>query len=344
MVEGRLDGSGELVISGFSSLEAAGPNDLSFLVHVKDRDKLQQTRAAAVLVPLALEDPPLPVIRVKDPYLASAILHAHLLAAPFAAKGLHPTCVCGSNCIIGNLVTVSAHVVLGDTVQLGERVFIGPGTVIGDNVVIGDDCIIKANVTIEEGSRLGNRVILHPGVVIGSDGYGYATDSRGNHYKRPQVGYVQIDDDVEIGANTCIDRGAFGPTWVKSGVKIDNLVQLGHNVIIGENSLIVAQVGMAGSTTLGRNVVLGGAAKINGHIHFADRVMVAAASAVHDSQPVGAKIGGAPAIPVRQWAKAAALYARLPELHGELKKLRKEMDALQEKIVALHRLEENIHE
>jgi UDP-3-O-[3-hydroxymyristoyl] glucosamine N-acyltransferase len=217
-------------------------------------------------------------------------------------------------------VSIGPLAVLGNRVTIGERVTIEAGAVLGDDVEIGDDSTIHANVAVYEKCRIGKRVTIHSGTVIGSDGFGYAANERGEHIKRPQVGIVQIDDDVEIGANTCIDRAAYGVTWIKSGVKIDNLVQVAHNVVVGENSLLVAQVGIAGSTTLGRNVVLGGQAAVNGHITIGDQVMVAARGGVHNDQPKGAVLGGAPAFPIRQWAKACAVFAKLPELQATVRK------------------------
>jgi UDP-3-O-[3-hydroxymyristoyl] glucosamine N-acyltransferase len=200
--------------------------------------------------------------------------------------------------------------------------------VIGSDTTIGDDTVIHANVTVAERCTIGRRVILHHGAVIGSDGFGFATDNRGNHYRKPQVGTVRLDDDVEIGANACVDRAAFGTTWVKSGVKIDNLVMVGHNVVIGENAILVAQAGIAGSTTLGRNVVLGAKAGVAGHLHLGDRVMAAAKSGIHNNQPAGAVVGGTPAIEAKAWARAAAAFSRLPELVKESRRLRREVDRL----------------
>lgn len=330
IVHGELCGDAARTICNLASLESAGPDDLTFLVKAGELERLEHCRAAAALVPMSVDRVlSLPVIKVKDPYLASAIIHNHLLKRPFKAGGIHPRAFVGRDCDISEEVTIGPLVAIGDRVKIGRRVTIEPGTVIGDEVLIGDDVILKANVTIAEKCLVGNRVIIHSGTVIGSDGYGYATDSMGNHLKRPQVGRVRIDDDVEIGSNVSVDRGAFEDTWIQSGAKIDNQVQIGHNVVIGPNSLIVAQVGIAGSTTLGRNVVLGGQVGLNGHIHLEDQVMVAAGSGVHGSLPKGAKVGGIPAIPIRNWAKAAALYAKLPEIHSELKKLRKAVDDLQ---------------
>jgi len=231
--------------------------------------------------------------------------------------------------MLGEKITVAPMAVIGDRVRLGERVTIESGVVVGDDVIIGDDCTIKANVTIAHQCTLGSRVIIHSGTVIGSDGYGYAANERGEHLKRPQVGTVRIDDDVEIGANCTIDRAAYGATWIKSGAKIDNLVQVAHNVIIGENNLIVAQVGLAGSTTLGRNVVMGGQSATSGHVVLGDQVMVAARGAVHNDQPKGAVLGGAPGIPVRQWAKSCAVFAKLPELQKNVRNNSKAISRLE---------------
>lgn len=330
MVDGKICGEKDLVVTGFAPLESAGPGDLSFLVKTARVDVLKESKASAFLVPLNLDAiPGISLIQVKDPNLAGAIIHNYFLATPFQAKGVHNRAFVGENCQLDSEISVDPLAVIGDRVRIGKRVHIESGAVIGNDVVIGDDTVIKANAVISFGSQIGSRVIIHPGVVIGSDGYGYATDATGNHVKRPQIGMVRIDDDVEIGANTCIDRAAYGVTWIKSGVKIDNLVQIGHNVVVGENSLLVAQAGIAGSTTLGRNVVLGGKAAIKGHIHLDDRVMVAACAGVHDNQPKGAMVGGLPAIPIRTWTKAVSIFAKLPEIYNEFKRMKKYLAELQ---------------
>ncbi len=321
LVGGLVSGDKAVIIGGVAPLDAAGPTDISFLAKAKQAELLQTTRAGAVLVPPGVAGKAgVPLIEVKDPYMAVAIIHNHFLAKPFVAKGLHPRACVGQDCQLGQEISVGPLAVLGDRVKLGERVRIAAGAVIGDEVRIGDDSTIEANVTVYDGTLIGKRVTIHAGAVVGSDGYGYSTNERGEHLKRPQVGNVRIDDDVEIGANCCIDRATFGTTWIKAGAKLDNLVQIGHNVIVGENSLLVAQVGIAGSTCLGRNVVMGGQAGAAGHLDVGDRVMIAAQGGIHDSQPPGAMVGGTPAIPIRQWAKSSAIFAKLPELQHQVRK------------------------
>lgn len=332
LVHGEIAGDGATLISGLNGIEAAERGDITFLVKASQKEQIAVTGASAVIVPMNVTEGPKPLIRVKSPYLASAIIHNYLLAEPFAAKGVHEKAYVGENCTLGQEITVEAMAVLGRNVTIGERVRICSGASIGDNVTLGDDCIIHPNVTIEEGSVLGNRVIIHAGTVIGSDGYGYAPNEMGCHIKRPQVGTVRIDDDVEIGANCCVDRAAFGLTWIKSGTKIDNLVQVAHNVVLGENCLLVAQSAVAGSSTLGRNVVLGGKASSVGHLQIGDRVMVAAKGAVTSSLPAGVVVAGTPAIPHRQWTKSSVLFAKLPEFREEIRHMKKEIEELKNQL------------
>jgi len=329
LVGGEVVGDGSTVIAGFAPLDQAASADISFLVKAKEADQLSTTGAGAVLVPKGIQcEVDIALIEVKDPYLASAHVHNYFLDTPFVAKGVHDRAVVGDKCTLGQEVTIGALVVIGDSVTIGERVTIEPGAIIGDDVTIGDDSTISSNVTIYKGCRIGNRVSIHSGTVIGSDGYGYAANERGEHIKRPQVGIVRIGDDVEIGSNSCIDRAAYGETWIKSGCKIDNLVQIAHNVVIGENSLIVSQVGISGSTTLGRNVVMGGQSATTGHIHIGDQVMIAARGAAHTNLEKGSVVGGTPAIPIRQWAKSCAVFNKLPELQKQVKNNRKAIEAM----------------
>ncbi len=328
LVGGRVDGDPQLAIHGLNGIEYAQAGEITFILDKKQVPLAENCRASACIVPSGVDSLPIAALVTDQPSLAAARIHSFLLSEPFLARGVHSSAVIGEGCVLPKEVTIGPLVCLGDQVILGERVTIHPGAVIGSETVIGDDTIIHANVTVAARCTIGKRVVLHHGAVIGSDGFGFATDRMGAHHKKPQVGTVRIDDDVEIGANSCVDRAAFGVTWIKSGSRIDNLVMVGHNVVVGENSILVAQVGIAGSTTLGRNVVLGAKTGVAGHLHLGDQVMAAAMSGIHNNQPSGAVIGGAPAFEAKSWGRATAVFSRLPEMHKELRRLRKEVDRL----------------
>ena len=328
LVGGRLVGDGSISVSGVADLEFAHSGQLTFLTHEKNIDLLSSSQASAAVVPFSDRDYALPVIQVRDPSLAIAIIHTHFLAEPFQAKGIDSRAVVGDDCQIPDAVAIGPLVVIGNRVVLGQRVTIEPGVVIGDEVVINDDTTLKANVTVGRGTIIGRRVIVHSGTVIGSDGFGYATDQLGHHFKRPHVGIVQIDDDVEIGANVCIDRATFGKTWIKRGAKIDNLVQIAHNVIVGEDSIIVSQVGISGSTTLGVGVVLGGQAGVAGHLQIGDWVMAAAKTGVHANLPAKAVVSGFPAISHQLWLRVSTLLVKLPELVKDVRTMKKQIAEL----------------
>lgn len=329
LVGGTVLGDEQLSISALNSIELASAGELTFINSVKMVPQLAATAASACIVPAQLDEVPLPVIRVDNPDLAAARIHNYLLAEPFTAQGIHPSAIIGKDCRVGEQISISPLVCVGDRVEIGERVTLAPGVVLGDDVCIGDDCTLHANVVVAHGCTLGCNVVLHHGAIIGSDGFGFASDPHtGSHVSKPQVGTVQIDDNVQVGANSCVDRAAFGITRVRQGARIDNLVMVGHNCVIGENSILVGQVGIAGSTTLGRNVVLGARAGVAGHLHLDDGVMVAAMGGVHNNQKKGAVVGGIPAIDVRKWGRAAAAYNRLPDMVKELRRLRREIDKL----------------
>lgn len=329
MVNGSVVGDGDRLISGFAPIDGALSPDITFLASVKNIGLLENCQAGAVIVPeKGTEDVGQTVIKVRDPYLAVAIIHGYFVKEPFVATGVHPRAYVGEKCSLGSEISIGPLACVGDRVHIGERVCIEPGAVIGDNVKIGDDTTIKANVTVYRDCIIGNRVVIHSGTVIGSDGYGYSVNERGEHIKRPQVGIVQIDDDVEIGANSCVDRAAYGVTRIKSGTKVDNLVQIAHNVVVGENCLLVSQVGVSGSTTLGRNVVMGGQAATTGHITLGDQTMVAARGAVTGNTERGAVVGGAPAIPMKQWAKSIAIFNKLSELQTKVRRNSKSIEKL----------------
>jgi UDP-3-O-[3-hydroxymyristoyl] glucosamine N-acyltransferase len=328
-VGGIVSGDDQLIITALNSLELAGAGELSFITSVKMTGLLGQTRASACIVPAELAEVELPVIRIDNPDLAAARIHNYLLAVDFTAQGIHPAAVVGQDCTLSDQITICPQVCIGNRVTIGDRVILHPGVVIGDDVRIGNDCVLHANVVVTYDCILGNGVTLHHGAIIGSDGFGFASDpATGCHVSKPQVGNVRLDDNVQIGANSCVDRAAFGTTHVKAGVRIDNLVMVGHNCVIGENSILVGQVGIAGSTTLGRNVVLGARAGVAGHLQLEDGVMVAAMGGVHNNQKKGAVVGGIPAFDVRKWGRAAAAYSRLPDMVKEVRRLRRQVDKL----------------
>jgi len=332
MVGGELSGDPGITIQGLADLASAGPGEISFLVKAAGLETLKNSKASAFIVPHGLACDEKPLIRVANPYLAAARIQNLFQKKPFEAEGISSQAHIGSSCEIPAETSIGPFVAIGDRVKLGKRVTLHPGVVLGDDVVVGDDCLLYPNVTVYHSCTIGARVIIHSGTVIGSDGFGFATDENGMHVKWPHVGTVQIDDDVEIGANTTVDRSTFGKTHVMKGVKMDNLVQIGHNVKIGENSLVVAQVGIAGSASLGKNVVLGGQSAIKGHIHLEDGVMVAGKSGVHSSVPAGAIVSGYPAIPHKDWLKASTIFAKLPKLYGELREMKNKMEKMYKKL------------
>lgn len=330
LVNGSVHGDPDLPIEGLNGIELAGPGEITYILDPRQREQAEASAAAACIVPPDCILANKSCIAAPETAVAAARIHTFLLAKPFHTTGIHASAVIGDDCHIPAAVSIGPQVCIGRGVRLGERVQLKAGVVLEDGVAIGDDCVLHAHVSVAAGCSIGNRVILHAGAVIGSDGFGFATDSQGRHHKKPQVGTVRIDDDVEIGANTCIDRAAFGVTWIRQGVKIDSLVMVGHNVVIGEGSLLVAQTGVAGSTTLGHHVVLGAKAGVAGHLHLGDGVMAAAKSGIHTNLPQGAVVGGSPAIAAKTWAKATSIFARLPELFKEIRQLRREIEALRQ--------------
>jgi len=332
MVDGQLRGAPDTRIHALADLASAGPGEISFLVKAAELDKLKNSRASAFIVPQSLEYDDKPLIRVKNPYLAAARIQTFFKTEPFKATGISPKADIGKDCTIPAEVSIGPFVCIGNRVKLGREATIHAGAVIGDDVMIGNNCTIYANVTVYHSCTIGNRVIIHSGAVIGADGFGFGTDGTGSHVKWPHIGTVQIDDDVEIGANTTIDRATFGKTHIMKGARLDNLVQVGHNVTVGENSVIVALVGIAGSASLGRNVVLGGQTGIKGHIHLGDNSMVAARSGVHSSLPEGSIVSGYPAINHKDWLKASIIFGKLPKIQADLQEMKKKIDRMSQKL------------
>jgi UDP-3-O-[3-hydroxymyristoyl] glucosamine N-acyltransferase len=323
----RVIGEPRARIRGAAPFELAGESDITYAVSSKYLRQLSACRAGAVIVPpgaplgerngLESDTPEADFVRVARLF--------HPGRRP--RTGVHPTAVLGENLRLGSGVSLGAQVVVGTDVQIGDRSVLRPGCVIGDRVTIGDDADIGANVTIGEDCRLGDRVVIQPGSVIGSDGFGYAADGEG-YLKIPHIGIVQLDDDVEIGAGNTIDRATYGRTWLQKGVKTDNLVHIAHNVVVGENTLLVAQVGVSGSVTIGKRVILAGQAGIAGHLCIGDDVRVGAQSGIGKSIPDGRIISGTPGFDHRKWLRVQALVPRLPELKRKIENMEKQLSAV----------------
>jgi len=315
LVGGTYDGPADVALHGIAPLSEATPEQLSFLANPKYAAQVPATRAGAVLVADDYDGADARLIRVKNPYLAMANVAAKWFAARHAPSGISPLASVAPTAKLGRGVAVGAFTTIGDDVAVGDGVTIYQNVSIEPGCTIGDGTTIYPLVSIYERTSIGRRCILHSGVVVGSDGYGFATEG-GRHHKVPQLGRVRIEDDVEIGANSTVDRGTLGDTVIGEGTKVDNLVQIGHGVKIGKHCLLVAQVGIAGSTELGDYVVVAGQSGFAGHLKIGNRVQVAAKSAVLDDVPDGAKIMGSPAMPFRDFARREALLKRMMKKKG----------------------------
>jgi UDP-3-O-[3-hydroxymyristoyl] glucosamine N-acyltransferase len=325
-VGGRVEGDPRLALRGVRGLDEAGPEDLSFLADARRAAEGRSSRAGALIVPSAEAAGGRPAIVVAQPLAALAawleVYRPKQRPRPGVARGarVHRTARLGSG------VTVAAGAVIGARASIGTRTVIGPGVFIGDGVEIGPDGFLHANVVVYDGCRLGARCVLHAGAVIGSDGFGYVWDGE-RHRKIPQIGIVRVEDDVEVGANAAIDRATLGETVVGRGTKIDNLVQIGHNVVIGEHSLLCGQAGVAGSTRIGRRVTLAGQAGIADHVSIGDGAIATAQSGIGTGVKIeaGAVVSGMPAAPHREFLRSAAWLARLPELARRVEELEKRL-------------------
>ena len=330
IVGGDIEGDASVEINGVAGIREAKAGDITFVANPKYEAFLDSTLASAVIGSQTLKcDRPL--IRIDNPYLAYLKV-LNLFAEelmPNYPREVHESVVVDDKAEIGENVAIGPFCQVCDEASIGDDTTVMAGTFIGKDVRIGRECLIYPNVTIREGCRIGDRVIIQPGAVIGADGFGFAKDGQ-THHKVPQIGRVIIEDDVEIGANTTIDRATTGDTIVKRGSKIDNLVQIAHNVVVGEDSILAAQVGIAGSTELGKNVVLAGQAGLVGHITIGDGAMVGAQGGVTKSVPPDTAVSGYPA---REHKKARRLWAftnRLPDLYERVKELERKLAKLEE--------------
>lgn len=324
---GEVHGEGDCLINCVGTLQNAAPGALTFLANRAYRKYLAHTQASAVLLRKEdLEACPVSAIVLDDPYLGYA--HAATILYPPAVcpSGIAPGAVVGNGCRIADSAWIGANAIIEDGAVIGEQVFIGPGCVIGNNVVVGDASHLTANVTICHEVIIGKRALIHPGVVIGSDGFGIAND-HGKWFKVPQLGSVRIGDDVEIGANTTIDRGAVEDTVLEDGVKLDNQIQVAHNVFIGAHTAIAGCVGIAGSARIGAHCAIGGGAVILGHLEIADHVHITAMSLVTGSiREGGSYSSGTPLEPSEQWRRNFTRFHRLDEMYRRLGALEKKMN------------------
>lgn len=308
--------------TGLNTLSDASSSEISFLANAKYKADLATTDAGLVLVSKALyeaeQGEQKDWLAAEDAYLAFAQIQRKFYPSASGTGIRHPSAVIADDAMIADDVDIAANTVLGAGSQVGEGSIIQAGVVIGKDVRIGEHCYLHPNVVVADGCVLHNRVILQAGVVVGSDGFGYAWTGQ-EHCKIPQVGKVILEDDVELGANTCIDRGALGDTIIRQGVKLDNLIQIGHNVELGAMCIMASQVGISGSTTFGKGCQVGGQAGVAGHVHVGDGVQIAAKTGVMSDLQSGGVYAGMPAMPHRTWLKVSALIQRLPEIWKKIR-------------------------
>jgi UDP-3-O-[3-hydroxymyristoyl] glucosamine N-acyltransferase len=328
LLNGSVVGNGGVVIERIRGIDEAGEGDLTFVANPKYRKKLHTTGASAILVAPATVCPGKNLIIVADPYIAMARLLALFHPEEEETAGVHADAWIEAGAAVSPEAVVYPGVHISRGARVERQAVLYPGVFVGRDSVVGEASILYPRVTLYRRCLVGRRVVLHAGVVVGSDGFGFANPGRDN-VKIPQVGFVQIDDDVEIGANTTIDRGTLGRTWIQRGAKIDNLVQIAHNVVIGEYSIVVAQVGISGSTQLGKGVVIGGQAGLVGHVEIGEHAMVAARSGVHKDIPPHQVVAGTPHMPHRDWLKMEACLPKLPEMRTALAALQRRVAALE---------------
>ena len=334
LIQGKVEGNEQATVRTFAKIEEGVPGAISFLSNPKYTHYIYETKSSVVLVneDAVFEKPvSTTLIRVKNAYECVAKLLQFYESAKPRKTGIDPLASISPKATIGEDVYIGAFAVIGDGAVIGNGSQIYPHVVIGDGVTIGANCLLYANVTIYQGCKLGNNVTIHAGAVIGADGFGFAPNAEG-YDKIPQIGIVVIEDDVEIGANTCVDRSTMGQTIIHKGVKLDNLIQVAHNCEIGENTVMSAQVGMAGSTKIGKWCMVAGQAGFAGHIHIGDQTLVGAqAGLMKDTKP-GDKVMGSPAINHLTYMKSRALDPKLPEMYRQIAALQRELNELKENL------------
>ncbi len=332
LIGGELNGDPELEINGIRDIENAGKGELTFLANRKYLPLLEQTKASAVICPSDIELPGMDQIRMKNPYLGFAKIMQHFFPRKRDEMGVHEKAYTAPSARIGEGTNIYPGASVGENARIGKNCDILPGCSIGKGAVIGDNCLLYPNVTVYHQCEVGNRCIIHAGTVIGSDGFGFATDEKGEHHKIPQIGNVIIEDDVEIGSNSSIDRAVLGSTRIGEGTKVDNLIQIAHNVQIGKRCFIVAQVGISGSSKVGNDSILAGQVGVVGHIRIGNKCIIAAQSGVLNDVPDGEMYLGSPARPMAESKKIMVTEGKLPEMRHTLKSLIKRVEELEAKI------------
>lgn len=340
-VGGEIADTGDMDIARLAKIEEAGPGDITFFANPKYRKYLTSTAASAILVArdarldeLVRRQAPVHVIRVNDPHVAFLLLidKFHPPALPLE-KGIHPTAVISASAKIGNDVAIGAHVFVGDRALIGDNCSLYPGTVMAERAHVGNNCMLYSNVNVREACIIGNNVTVHSGTVIGSDGFGFAPKADGTYEKIPQRGIVVIDDDVEIGANCTIDRATIGETRIERGVKLDNLIHVAHNVVIGEHTVVAAQTGISGSTKIGKKCAIGGQVGFVGHITIADRTTLGAQSGVAKSvTEEGKTYFGYPAREIQKTLKIEAALKQLPDLLTHFRNIEQRLSDLEQRV------------
>jgi UDP-3-O-[3-hydroxymyristoyl] glucosamine N-acyltransferase len=327
-----LQGNGDVEITGVAGMEHASGSEITFLANKKYAPKVKQSQAAAILVAEAMEGLPMACLISKNPYLDFARALELFYQPPRPKPGIHPLAVVAETAEVGENASIGPFAYVGERVKIGRNAVLHPGVVIYEGAEIGDDFYAHSHVVVREFCKVGNRVILQNGVVIGGDGFGFAHNPDGSQYKIPQSGPTVIEDDVEIQTLTSVDRATVGETRVKRGAKIDSLVQIGHACTVGEDDIICAQVGLAGSTVLGKRVVLTGQVGVSGHLTIHDGAIVYAQSGVGGDVKPGAVISGSPAFEAREWLRSAMAFPKLGDLVKTVRQLEKKIAQLESKL------------
>lgn len=328
----QLDGDGSVEISRIVGIEEAGPGDLTFLANPKYFSKLKTTQASAIIVEPSAPQLPLSALRTENPYLAFARSIELFYAPPLQQTGIHPTAVISPLARIGANASIGPYVIVEKGAEIGDNATLHAHVVIYEGARIGSNFTAHAHAVVREHCEIGNNVILQNGVIIGADGFGFAKQADGTYYKIVQSGRVVLEDNVEVQANTTIDRAAIGETRISKGAKIDNLVQVGHGSSVGENSLLCAQAGLAGSTEVGKNVILTGQVGVAGHCKIGDGVIATAQTGIPNDVEAGKMVSGYPAIDNRLWLKCSVLFTKLPEMSKSLRDIERKIEKLAEKL------------